>query len=118
MGIEPTSEAWGSFGNCFESTSQPPSGRRQPLESNRQTFGPLPSPGTRFYSRRVCPFIPTLMLIVVCREPYLAEAIPGLNLGMEGPPPHLRTPGHSLIKPISSHAIRARTAPRHLLPLE
>jgi hypothetical protein len=46
MGIEPTSEAWGSFANRFEPTSQNPSGGCQPLEANRQTFGPLPAPGT------------------------------------------------------------------------
>src|SRR5580700_1648736 len=74
-----------------------------------------PGPGTGFCSRRACPFIPTLIPIVVRREPYLAEVITDLNLGMEGPPPDLRTAGHSLIKPNSSHAIRARTAPRRLL---
>jgi hypothetical protein len=44
MGIEPPPEAWESFANFFEPTPQRPSGGRQPLEPNGQTFGPLPSP--------------------------------------------------------------------------
>src|SRR5882762_11098167 len=65
------------------------------------------APGTRF----CCFFaqgLPFLRLDLIFREPYLAEAVTKPERRHRGPPLLLWTAPHRLIKPMSSHAIRAR----------
>jgi len=77
------------------------------------------SPGTRFccfFAQGLCPSISTLRL-------NLSRAILGRGSNKperrhRGPPLLLWTAGHRLIKPMSSHAIRARMTPKHSPQLE
>src|SRR5258705_13467098 len=68
-------------------------------------------------SRRAC-VPPFLRLDLIFREPYLAEAVTSLKRRHRGPPLLLWTAGHRLIKPMSSHAIRARMTAKHSPQLE
>ena len=57
-------------------------------------------------------------LDLIFREPYLAEAVTKPERRHRGLPLLLWTAPHRLIKPMSSHAIRARMTPKHSPQLE